>query len=67
MLSTLAAAPGRTFSRPELLQRVWEMDFDPGTNVVDVLVARLRRKMAPHQSTIATVPGKGYRIPEPTR
>jgi len=61
-LAALAAEPERTFDRPELLRRVWEIEFDPGTNVVDVLVARLRRKLAPHPGTIQTVPGEGYRI-----
>jgi DNA-binding response OmpR family regulator len=62
MLATLAGEPGRVFDRPELLRRVWELEFDPGTNVVDVLVARLRRKLAPHQNTIQTIAGRGYRI-----
>lgn len=62
MLATLAAEPGRVFDRPELLRRVWEIGFDPGTNVVDVLVARLRRKMAPYQGSIQTVAGRGYRL-----
>ena len=66
MLATLAAEPGRIFERPELLRRVWEIGFDPGTNVVDVLVARLRRKMAPYQGAIQTVAGRGYRITECT-
>lgn len=61
-LAALASEPDRVFDRPELLRRVWEIDFDPGTNVVDVLVARLRRKLAPHPSVIQTVSGHGYRI-----
>lgn len=64
MLATLASEPGRVFERPELLRRVWELNFDPGTNVVEVLIARLRRKLAPHQSAIQTVAGRGYRISE---
>ncbi|MEZ6018413.1 MAG: response regulator transcription factor, partial [Planctomycetota bacterium] len=64
MLATLAGEPGRIFDRPELLRRVWELEFDPGTNIVDVLVARLRRKLAPHQGIIQTVAGRGYRIGE---
>jgi two-component system copper resistance phosphate regulon response regulator CusR len=64
LLVTLASEPGRVFDRPELLRRVWELEFDPGTNVVDVLVARLRRKLTPHQGIIQTVAGRGYRIGE---
>ena len=65
LIATLASEPERTFDRPELLRRVWEMGFDPGTNVVEVLVARLRRKLAPHPEVIETVPGKGYRLRAP--
>jgi len=61
-LAVLAAEPGKVFDRPELLRRVWEIEFDPGTNVVDVLVARLRRKLAPQPGLIQTVAGQGYRI-----
>ncbi len=63
-LATLAGEPGRIFERRELLRRVWEIEFDPGTNVVDVLVARLRRKLAPQPGMIQTVAGQGYRIGE---
>ena len=41
------------------LSRVWEMDFDPGSNVVDVYVRYLRGKLGAHH--IATVRGAGYR------
>lgn len=62
-LRTLAENPGVTFTRKELLSRVWGIEFDPGTNVVDVLVARLRRKLAPTGgSLIETVVGEGYRL-----
>ena len=46
-------------SREQLLSRVWEMDFDPGSNVVDVYVRYLRGKLGAHH--IATVRGAGYR------
>lgn len=62
-LRTLAEKPGVTHSRKELLSQVWGIEFDPGTNVVDVLVARLRRKLAPTGgSLIDTVVGEGYRL-----
>ncbi len=51
--------PGRVLSRELLLSRVWGMDFDPGSNVVDVYVRYLRGKLGPDH--IATVRGAGYR------
>lgn len=51
--------PGQVLSREQLLSRVWGMDFDPGSNVVDVYVRYLRGKFGPHH--IATVRGAGYR------
>ncbi len=65
LLATLASAPGRTFSRRDLLRTVWDVEFDPGTNVVEVLVARLRRKLSPHRDVIMTVHGEGYRVRVP--
>ncbi|MCR2791483.1 response regulator transcription factor [Microbacterium sp. zg.Y625] len=50
---------GDVLSRETLLSRVWGMDFDPGSNVVDVYVRYLRAKFGAHH--IATVRGAGYR------
>ncbi len=63
-LRTLAERPGETFSRSELLEKVWKTTHDPGTNLVDVLVARLRRKLtrSSRSSPIDTVVGRGYRL-----
>jgi len=62
-LKALAKRPGEVLSRKELLSTVWNIDFDPGTNVVDVLVARLRRKFDWTGSPlIETVVGRGYRL-----
>ena len=62
-LCALARRPGEVLSRKELLSTVWNIDFDPGTNVVDVLVARLRRKFDWTGSPlIETVVGQGYRL-----
>lgn len=51
---------GQVLSREQLLDHVWGMDFDPGSNVVDVYVGYLRKKFGPQ--TIATVRGMGYRF-----
>ncbi|KQZ83387.1 two-component system response regulator [Microbacterium sp. Root166] len=51
--------PGRVLSRELLLSRVWGLDFDPGSNVVDVYVRYLRGKLGPEH--IVTVRGAGYR------
>ncbi|WP_251450402.1 response regulator transcription factor [Microbacterium sp. Marseille-Q6648] len=51
--------PGRVLSREVLLSRVWGLDFDPGSNVVDVYVRYLRGKLG--AAHIITVRGAGYR------
>lgn len=50
---------GEVLTREVLLSRVWGLDFDPGSNVVDVYVRYLRSKLGPDR--IATVRGEGYR------
>lgn len=52
--------PGQVFSREQLLSRVWGYDFDPGSNVVDVYVRYLRRKLGADR--VETVRGVGYRL-----
>ena len=61
LLAVFLRTPGRTLTREALLELVWEIDFDPGSNVVDVYVAALRRKLGP--DVIETVRGVGYRLP----
>lgn len=51
--------PGQVLSREQLLSRVWGLDFDPGSNVVDVYVRYLRAKFGADR--ITTVRGAGYR------
>ena len=51
---------GITMSKEQLLSSVWGFFFDSGSNVVDVYVGRLRRKLGPY--VIETVRGKGYRV-----
>ena len=52
--------PGRVLTREQLLDKVWGYDFDPGSNVVDVYVGYLRRKLG--VTTISTLRGVGYRL-----
>jgi DNA-binding response OmpR family regulator len=51
--------PGQVLSREQLLDLVWGYDFDPGSNVVDVYVGYLRRKLG--SGIVTTVRGVGYR------
>ncbi len=51
---------GQVLSREQLLDHVWGFDFDPGSNVVDVYVGYLRRKLG--AGAIGTVRGMGYRF-----
>jgi DNA-binding response OmpR family regulator len=52
--------PDQVLSREQLLSQVWGFDYDPGSNVVDVYVRYLRRKLGPQR--IETVRGMGYRL-----
>lgn len=52
--------PGQVLSREQILSHVWSYDFDPGSNVVDVYVRTLRRKIG--VDVIETVRGMGYRV-----
>ncbi|MGH3112110.1 MAG: response regulator transcription factor [Gaiellaceae bacterium] len=52
--------PGQVLSREQLLSQVWGYDFDPGSNVVDVYVGYLRRKLG--KDSIVSVRGMGYRL-----
>jgi two-component system, OmpR family, response regulator len=60
LLATFVRHPGQVLSRPQLLDLVWDIDFDPGSNVVDGYVAALRRKIG--AAAIETVRGLGYRF-----
>jgi len=52
--------PGQVLSRQQLLSHVWGYDFEPGSNVVDVYVGYLRRKLG--KGLITSVRGMGYRL-----
>jgi DNA-binding response OmpR family regulator len=60
LLETFLRHPGQVLSREQLLNRVWGLDFDPESNVVDVYVRYLRRKLG--DGVIQTVRGMGYRL-----
>jgi DNA-binding response OmpR family regulator len=60
LLQAFVGHPSQVLSRQELLSMAWDMDFDPGTNLVDVYVGYLRRKLG--EALIETVRGSGYRL-----
>jgi two-component system, OmpR family, copper resistance phosphate regulon response regulator CusR len=61
LLHFLLEHPGQVLSRQQLLADVWGYDFDPRSNVVDVSIRRLRRKLGP-DAPIETVRNVGYRL-----
>lgn len=61
MLETFMRHPDQVLSREQLLSMVWGYDFDPGSNVVEVYVRYLRRKLG--DDVVETVRGMGYRMP----
>ena len=71
LLECLLLSPGQIFSRQQILKQVWNVDFDPGTNVVDVCIQRLRKKLSnPDPDSqevfpIETIRGVGYRLNNP--
>jgi two-component system, OmpR family, response regulator len=69
LLTYLMRSPGRTFTRTQICEHVWNYHFDPGTNLVDVYVQHLRKKLGTEgvPPLIETVRGVGYRIPEVER
>ena len=64
LLEYLARNEGRVVTRTMLIERVWDYHFDPGTNVVDVHISRLRRKVDTgfERPLLHTVRGAGYRL-----
>jgi len=67
LLEYLARNEGRVVSRAMLLQYVWDLHFDPSTNIIDVYVGRLRRKVDDQQAypLIHTIRGVGYCLRAP--
>ncbi len=64
LLQLLMRSPGRVLTRTQILEHVWGYDFDPQTNVVDVYIRRVRRKIDRDgsPSLIEAVRGVGYRL-----
>lgn len=64
LLEFLMRNAGRVITKAQILEKVWNYQFDPQTNVVDVLIFRLREKMDKQfgQQLIQTVRGVGYRL-----
>lgn len=64
LLAELMRHPGRVLTRTMLLERVWDFDFDPRTNIVETHLSRLRSKLNAGFDTdaIETVRGAGYMI-----
>ena len=64
LLTYVMRSPGRVFPRTQILEHVWGYDFDPSSNVVEVHIQRLRRKLDPtgEEQFIETVRGVGYRF-----
>jgi DNA-binding response OmpR family regulator len=68
LLEFLMRSAGRICGRMAILEKVWDYDFDPGTNMVDVNIMRLREKIDANfgPKLLHTVRGIGYVIKEPT-
>jgi two-component system OmpR family response regulator len=60
LLEYLLRHAGRTVTKTMILEHVWDYSFDPQTNVVDVLVHRLRAKVDPDRRRLHTIRGGGY-------
>lgn len=67
LLTYLMRSPGRVLTRTQICEHVWNYQFDPGTNLVDVYVQRVRKKIGddPKHPMIETVRGVGYRFAKP--
>jgi two-component system, OmpR family, response regulator len=67
LLEYLMRSPGQVFTRTQILEHVWGYDFNPNTNVVDVCIQRIRRKIDPLDQTvwIESIRGVGYRFRKP--
>ena len=62
LLAHLATEPDQPVARAELLEAVWHTRYDPGSNVVEVYVNRVRNKLGAYAWMLETVRGAGYRL-----
>jgi DNA-binding response OmpR family regulator len=63
LLTYLLRSPGQTFTRAQICEHVWNYHFDPGTNLVDVYVQHVRKKLGDlGPALIETIRGVGYRV-----
>ena len=66
LLAYLMRSPGHIYSRQQILKHVWDINFDPETNLVDVCVRRIKLKLdrnnSAHPAPIESVRGVGYRL-----
>jgi DNA-binding response OmpR family regulator len=66
LLAYLMRSPGHIYSRQQILKHVWDINFDPETNLVDVCVRRIKLKLdrsnSGHPTPIESVRGVGYRL-----
>ena len=64
LLEYLMRSPGRVYTRTQILEHVWSYDFDTNTNLIDVYIQRLRKKLDPsgERQFIETIRGVGYRF-----
>jgi two-component system OmpR family response regulator len=60
LLAFLLRHAGRPVSKTKILEHVWDYSFDPQTNVVDVVMHRLRAKIDPDHTRLETLRGVGY-------
>ncbi len=67
LLEHLMRSPGRVLTRVQICEQVWDYHFDPGTNLVEVYIQRLRKKLEEGNPTrlLETIRGVGYRIKGP--
>jgi two-component system alkaline phosphatase synthesis response regulator PhoP len=61
LLKLLMSRPGTVFSRQQILEKIWGVDFDMDTRTVDMHVKTLRQKLGAHGSIVQTVRNVGYK------
>ncbi len=68
LLEYLMRSPGRVFTRTQILEHVWGYDFNPNTNIIDVCIQRIRKKIekVDGEECLESVRGVGYRFRKPS-